>query len=59
VRHAFSDAAGALPTVTVRGVDTPIGPPVQETPGILPSLTTLGILAVVALIAVAVIVVAK
>jgi hypothetical protein len=55
VRNAFYNAAGALPTVTVRGVDVPIGPPKQQTPGL--SLTTGLVLIVVGLIAVAVIVV--
>jgi hypothetical protein len=57
VRHAFSDAAGAVPTVTVRGVDIPIGPPKKETPGV--GLGMYAALAVIALVAIAVIVVAK
>lgn len=57
VRHVFFDAAGALPTVTVRGVDTSIGPPVKETPGI--NIGMYAGLAVVALVAIAVIVAVK
>ena len=53
VRNAFYNAAGAVPTVSVRGTDVPIGPPTQQTPGL--SVTTILALVVVGLIAVAVI----
>ncbi len=57
VRTAFTNAAGELPTVIVRGIDPNAGPPTRETPGL--DLKTYGLLAVVGLVAIAVIVAFK